>query len=154
MLVGLSFALLAAAGRAEVLPGGVQLGMSALDLQQAVPGLQRVRRPQHLAGGLVGRWSGPSVQVAGIALTPTFFFQHEELLRVEYDARRDAGSQAFDALLAWGRTAWGQELASQSPEGVYATWSDTELDAYLQRTNADAVRLVIKRRVLKDDSEL
>jgi hypothetical protein len=129
--------------------------MNAQQLQDAVPALKPVPRPVHLAGGLVGRWSGPTVDVSGIALTPTFFFSDAQLRRVEYLAASKPGADAFDALLRWGRGAWGAELASQNPEGAYATWVAGEMDVYLQRTAAGAqVRLVIKRRLVKDDSEL
>lgn len=135
--------------QAQALPGGVQLGMTVPQLQQAVPGLHPVPRPARLAGGLVGSWAGPAVDVAGVSLAPTFFLAEGQLRRVEYLA----APGSFDALLAWGRAAWGPELASQSPEGAYATWTSGELDAYLQQAGS-TVRLVLKRRILKDDSEL
>ena len=141
---------------AQDLPGGAQLGMSAQALQQALP-LRPVQRPARLAGGLVGRWSAPAFNLAGVAITPTYFLADGQLERVEYLADPASGAQAFDALRAWGRAAWGPELASQSPEGAYAAWSSDETDAYLQRTgtaDAPVVRLVIKRRVVKDAGEL
>lgn len=146
--------LLACAAGAQALPGGVALGMSPQELRQAQPVLVPVRHPPRLAGGLVGRWSGPAVDVAGLALAPTFFFADDRLERVEYLASADAGAQAFDALLAWGRHAWGPELASRGPEGDYATWTSDALDVYLQRTAAGQVRLVIKAHLEKDASEL
>jgi hypothetical protein len=150
-------ALLASAAQARELPGDVALGMSAQQLRQAVPALKPVRHPARLAGGLVGRWSGPAIALAGVTLTPTYFFAEAELRRVEYLAQADAGPQAFDALLQWGRAAWGPEMASQGAEGAYASWSDEEMDAYLQRTDgaqAPVVRLVVKKRAGKDASEL
>lgn len=146
--------LLACAAGAQALPGGVALGMSPQELRLAQPTLVPLRHPPQLAGGLVGKWSGPAVDVAGVALAPTFFFADDQLERVEYLAAADAGAQAFDALLAWGRGAWGQELASRGPEGDYATWTTDALDVYLQRTGAGQVRLVIKRHAEKDASEL
>ncbi|MDB5856777.1 MAG: hypothetical protein JWQ76_466 [Ramlibacter sp.] len=149
--------LLSAAAHAQTLPGGVQLGMTLQQLQQAVPALTPVAHPAHLAGGLVGRWSGPAIQLAGVALTPTFFFADAHLQRVEYLASSGDGAAAFDSLLAWGRAAWGPELASQNPEGAYATWASGEVDAYLQQASAaqgPRVRLVIKRRLVKDGSDL
>lgn len=136
------------AARAQSLPGGAQLGMSLPQLQQSVAGAHAVAHPSRMTGGLVGSWSGPAVDVAGVALTPVFFFASGELRRIEY-----TGNDGFDALLAWGRASWGPELASQNPEGAYASWSTEEMDAYLQQTGA-RVRLVIKKRVLKDASEL
>lgn len=138
---------------AQALPGGAQLGMNVPQLQQAVPGLKPVPHPVRMTGGLVGSWSAPAVDVAGAQLTPTFFFAAGELQRIEYLAADGTG--VFDTLLGWGRTTWGQELASQSPEGSYATWSAPDLDAYLQQTTSpQRVRLVVKRRVAKDASEL
>jgi hypothetical protein len=144
------------AALAQDLPGGVQLGVSAQQLQETVPALRRVPRPAHLAGGLVGAWSGPPVEMAGVALTPTFFFADGQLRRIEYLAS-PARAGAFDALVAWGRAAWGPELASEAPEGAYATWTHDGIDAYLQRTGSaqrPQVRLVVKQRVVKDDSQL
>jgi hypothetical protein len=149
--------LFGAAANAQTLPGGTQLGMTVPQLQQAVPALKPVARPARLTGGLVGNWSAPPIDIAGIALTPTFFFADAQLRRVEYLALPQAGTGAFDTLLAWGRTFWGQELASRNPEGAYASWTPGETDVYLQQTGEAAhpqVRLVVKRRVMKDASEL
>jgi len=139
------------AAQAQMLPAGVQLGMSVQQLRQAVPALRPVPHPARLAGGLVGRWAGPSVRVAGVTLTPTFFFAGGHLARVEYVAPAP-DARSFDALLAWGRGKWGPELAQRSPEGAYASWAQGDVDAYLQQ--ASRVRLVIKRRVVKDASTL
>jgi hypothetical protein len=149
--------LFSVAAHAQTLPGGVQLGMTLQQLQQTVPALKPVAHPARLAGGLIGSWSGSAIQVAGVALTPTFFLADAHLRRVEYLASWSDGARAFDALLIWGRAAWGPELASQNPEGAYATWTNGEVDAYLQRTSApqgSRVRLVIKRRLVKDGGEL
>ncbi len=142
---------------AQDLPAGVALGMTVQQLKQAVAGLAPVPRPARLAGGLVGSWVGPPLQLAGVDLTPTYFFAQGQLRRVDYLAADRQSATAFDALLAWARAAWGQELASQAPEGAYASWTQGELDAYLQQTSVAGrpqVRLVIKRRVLKDAGEL
>jgi hypothetical protein len=150
-------AWLAASAHAQTLPGGVQLGMDAQQLQQAVPALKPVPRPVHLAGGLVGRWLAPAFDLSGVAVTPTFFFADAQLRRVEYLAAANPDTDAFDALLRWGRATWGPELASQNPEGAYATWAAGDIEAYLQQTAGPAgpqVRLVIKRRLVKDDSKL
>lgn len=146
-------ALLLPAAQAHELPGAVQLGMTAEQLQQAIPALQPVRRPARLAGGLVGSWSGAPVDLEGVALTPTFYMADGQLQRIEYLAQPGVGAQAFDALVRWGRAAFGPESASGGPEGQYATWADEAMDVYLQRTPAQ-VRLVVKQRVLKDASEL
>jgi hypothetical protein len=150
-------ALACAAAQAQALPGGAVLGMTVQQLQQAVPALRPVARPAHLAGGLTGSWSGPSVDVAGVALTPTFYFAEAQLRRVEYVTPSHGGSGEFNALLAWARAAWGPELASQSPDGVYATWADEAMDVYLQLANPPQraqVRLVVKHRQVKDAGEL
>lgn len=152
-----ALALLLPAAHAHDLPGAVQLGMSAGQLQQAVPALQPVKRPARLAGGLVGSWSGAALEVDGVALTPTFYMADGQLQRVEYVAQPGAGAPAFDALLRWGRAAFGPETASAGPEGQYAAWSDATMDVYLQRTggsHSSQVRLVVKQRVLKDASQL
>lgn len=149
--------LLLPASYAVTLPDGVFLGMTAQDVQQAVPGARPVLRPTHMAGGLIGSLSGPATRIAGVPLVPTYFFLGAQLRRVEYNMVPAASPDGFQALLAWGRVEWGSELLSDAPEGSYATWFDRYTDAYLQRTNSlshPAVRLVIKVRVLKDASEL
>jgi hypothetical protein len=146
-----------ASAQAQDLPGAVQLGMTPQQLRQVVPDLQPVHRPVRLAGGLVGSWTGPPAALAGVPMAPTYFFADGELRRIEYLASSDADAQAYDALLAWGRKTWGPELASQGPEGAYATWNSDTTEVYLQRTG-DArrpqLRLVIKAAAGKDASEL
>jgi hypothetical protein len=155
----------AAAGLASVahaanppaLPGAGQLGMSLAQLRQAVPQLRPLPHAIRLAGRLVGGWSAPAVLLAGVALTPTYFFADGELRRVDYSAAPDDSTDAgFSALREWGRSAWGPELDSSGPEGSYASWSADDLDAYLQRAAArpSALRLVMKVRAIKDASEL
>jgi hypothetical protein len=156
VLVLAGLGALAPAARAQDLPAGVTLGMTAQQLQQTVPALTHVARPAHLAGGLLGSWSGPAVEVVGVALVPTFFFADGRLRRVEYLAAPPQ-ADAFAALVAWGRAAWGPELASAGPEGAYAAWTHGDIDAYLQRTGSaqrPQVRLVVKQRVEKDAGEL
>jgi hypothetical protein len=152
-----SAVLAAVAAHAQALPGGAALGMSAQQLQQAVPALQPVPHPPRLAGGLVGRWTAPFVTVAGVDLAPTFYFADGQLQRVEYLAAPGASGQAFESLLAWGRAAWGTELSSQGPEGAYANWATADADVYLQQSagaRGVQLRLVVKRRILKDAGEL
>jgi hypothetical protein len=151
---GLSFP--PAASAAQALPGNAQLGMSAEQLHEAIPALKRIAHPARMTGGLLGSWSGPSTDIAGVSFVPTFFFAEGELRRVEYVAQATEASTAFDAVRAWGRAQWGAELASQNPEGAYATWASDDMDVYLQMTGSQPqqLRLVIKRRLLKDASEL
>jgi hypothetical protein len=150
-------AALLASAHAQALPDAVQLGMTPQQLRQAVPALQPVHRPVRLAGGLVGSWTGPPAALAGVAVAPTYFFADGELRRIEYLAPADADGHAYEALLSWGRRTWGPELASQGPEGAYATWNSDAMEVYLQRTG-DArrpqLRLVIKATAGKDASEL
>lgn len=155
-------ALLAAGAlHAQSLPPGVRLGMSAEELQAAVPAAQRVPRPQRLSGGLVGNWHGAPVEMAGLLFEPTFFFAASELRRVEYvataQATPDNGASAFAALVQWGRGAFGAELASRDPGSAYAAWVSNDTDVYVQQVSDPrraSVRLVYKARQLRDGSEL
>lgn len=156
VFAGALLALALGAG-AEPLPPGIALGMNASQLREAVPGLFRVARPARLAGGLVGRFSAPDIPIAGESLAPTFYFVGEELQRVEYVEAPPMPDRSFEALLAWGRAQWGQELASSSPEALYATWTREDMNVYLQRTlppMQPSVRLVFRRIIAKDASEL
>jgi hypothetical protein len=158
-------ALLAAGAlHAQALPPGVRLGMSADELQAALPAAQRVARPQRLSGGLVGNWHAAPVEMAGLLFEPTFFFAASELRRVEYvataqalQAAPDSGASAFAALVQWGRGAFGAELASRDPGSAYAAWVSNDTDVYVQQVSDPrhaSVRLVYKARQLRDGSEL
>ena len=127
--------------------------MTVPELQQARPTLKHVAHPARLAGGLVGSWADDTVSVAGVALTPTFYIADGRLERIEYLAR-DGGAADYATLLAWGRNAWGAELASTAPEASYATWSSGDTEAYLQLARGDQVRLVVRHRAQKDAGEL
>ena len=153
VLAAFSLSLLAVAAHAQALPGGGEFGMSAQQLHEAIPALARVPRPVRMAGGLVGQWRGPAVQVGGVAVAPTYFLAEGLLKRVEYIAD---SPDAYASLLAWGRATWGQELASQGSEGAYAAWTTGATQAYLQ-LSADArapVRLVVKLLAAREASEL
>lgn len=154
-------ALAAAAVHAQALPAGVRLGMSADELRAAVPALERVQRPQRLAGGLVGSWHSTPVMMAGLMFEPTFFFAASQLRRVEYVATLqgapESGAAAFDELVQWGRSAFGAELASRDPGNAYAAWVSSDTDIYVQHVSdprRGSVRLVYKARQLRDGSEL
>jgi hypothetical protein len=157
------FFLLAASGaaQAQALPAGVRLGMTAGELQSVLPALERVARPQRLAGGLAGTWHGAPGLVAGLPFETTWFFAGAQLRRVEFAAntqgQRDLGAGAFDEIVAWGRGVFGPELASRDNGSEIAAWVDGDTDVYVQHV-ADAlrasVRLVYKARVVKDASEL
>ena len=149
-------AIAPAAVHAQGLPGGIVLGMTLAELQQVQPGLKPIPHPARLAGGLVGSWSGDAIEVAGVPLTPTFFFAGGQLRRVEYLAR-EGGSAAFGALLVWERAIAGKELLSSGQEGQYASWANEQMDVYLQLTSTprvEQVRLVARQRVLKEAGEL
>src|SRR6478609_7145632 len=158
LLIGAIVALLLSAiSHAQSLPDGVELGMTVAQLQQAVGTLKPVPHPIRMAGGLIGSWTSQPVAIAGVEVAPTYFFAGGQLRRVEYLASSPVDEMSYDAVLAWARGQWGAELSSQSPEGAYATWAQGEVDVYLQRvgsTQPGQLRLVIKRRVLKNASEL
>lgn len=144
----------------QPLPAGVELGMGADALRDAVPGAARVPRPQRLAGGLAGLWRLEPVVIAGLSGAQTFFFSGRELRRVEFVADAsdlaDGGAAAFGALLAFGRNTYGPETAANDPSGSYAAWTQGGLEVYAQRVPAPraTVRWVIKQSEGKDASEL
>lgn len=146
---------------AQALPAGVRFGMSAEELHAALPDLERVQRPQRLAGGLAGTWHATPTKFAGVVFEPVFFFAGGELRRVEWvaaaDALPDLGAAAFAEIVAWGRGSYGPELSSNDPGSAYAAWVSGDMDVYAQRTSDPrhaSVRLVYKARQLKDASEL
>lgn len=159
--VGALVGVASVAAHAQALPPGVHLGMTAQELQAALPAAEPVSRPQRLSGGLFGSWRGEAAPIAGLAFKPTFYFAGGQLKRVEYDASTqglpDGGEAAFSSLLQWGRGAFGNELAALDPGSTYVSWSTGELDVILQRTG-DArranLRLIYKQRQLRDASEL
>ena len=144
----------------QPLPAGVELGMGADALRDAVPSAARVPRPQRLAGGLAGLWRLEPVVIAGLSGAQTFFFSGRELRRVEFVADAsdlaDGGAAAFGALLAFGRSTYGPETAANDPSGSYAAWTQGGLEVYAQRVPAPraTVRWVIKQSEGKDASEL
>ncbi|MBT2322740.1 hypothetical protein J7E62_10325 [Variovorax paradoxus] len=152
----------AAASQAQALPPGVHLGMTAEALQAALPGLERVPRPQRLAGGLAGSWRAAPVTVSGLSFEPVFYFGGGQLRRVEWaaaaQAEPDLGASAFADIVAWGRGAFGPELASSDPGSDYAAWVQGDTDIYAQHQKSDphraSVRVVYKARQLKDAGEL
>lgn len=159
LLLGSFFASIASA---QGLPAGVRLGMSAYELQSALPGLERVARPQRLAGGLAGNWRAAPTQMAGLYFEPVYFFAGGQLRRVEWSASAaaepDQGAAAFESLVAWGRASFGPELGSRDPGSAYAAWVQGDWDVYVQRSSGDGrpagLRLVYKARQLKDASQL
>jgi hypothetical protein len=120
-----------------------------------------VPRPQRLAGGLAGSWRAASTTIAGLSFEPIFYFADGALRRMEWvadaDAQPDLGAAAFASLVAWGRNAFGPELASNDPGSAYAAWVQADTDVYAQRTSDPrhaSIRLVYKVRQVKDASEL
>lgn len=141
------------------MPSGVRFGMSSQELQAVVP-VERIARPQRLAGGLAGSWRTAPMTVAGLPFESTFFFSGDELKRVEYVAAGGdpAGvATAFAELVRWGREQFGPELGSSDPGSAYAAWVQGDTDIYAQHTvdpRRASVRLVYKARQLKDGSAL
>jgi hypothetical protein len=156
-------ALLAAAhgAQAQALPAGVRLGMSVEELHAARPGLERVPRPQRLAGGLAGGWRDAPATLAGVRFEPVYFLAGDQLRRVEWaaatESQPDLGAAAFAEIVAWGRQRFGPELGSNDPGSAYAAWTEGDCDVYVQRITDPrhaSVRLVYKARQVKDASEL
>jgi hypothetical protein len=163
LLRALAASAIFAAGtlHAQALPPGVRLGMTADELQAALPAAERVQRPQRLAGGLLGSWRAAPVEMVGLSFEPTFYFAASELRRVEFVATAqavpDSGAAAFGQLVQWGRGAFGNELASRDPGSAYAAWTSGDADVYVQQVSDPrraSVRLVYKARQLRDGSEL
>jgi hypothetical protein len=144
------------------LPTGVRLGMTVAELQSAaLPGLERVARPQRLAGGLAGSWHAAPTVIAGLPFEPIFYFAGGALRRMEWvadaAAQPDLGATVYAGLVTWGRDAFGAELASNDPASAYTAWVQGDTDIYAQRTSDPrhaSVRLVYKVRQVKDASEL
>lgn len=135
--------------------------MSADELRSVLPDVERVARPQRLAGGLAGTWRAAPVSLAGLPFDPTFFFAGSQLQRVEYVAaaqtEADRGAGAFAQLLDWGRRTFGPEVGARDPGSAYASWVAGDTDVYLQHADSPrgaSVRLVYKMRMLKDGSAL
>ncbi|WP_237288461.1 hypothetical protein [Variovorax sp. PAMC 28711] len=158
----LAFLAATGAAHAQGLPPGVRLGMTADALQSALP-VERVVRPQRLAGGLVGSWRTAPIAMAGLPFEPTFFFAGGELKRVAYLTVTDDPAQvpqlaaAFAELVQWGRAQFGHELGSSDPGSAYAAWSQGDADIYAQHTvdgRRATVRLVYKASQRKDGSAL
>jgi hypothetical protein len=154
-------ALATCMAHSQSLPAGVRLGMTADELHVVQPTLERVARPQRLAGGLAGVWHGAPDQVAGLVFEPTYFLAGASLRRVEFvssaQAQPDFGADAYRQIVAWGRGAFGPELASNDGGSEIAAWVDGDVDVYAQRTGDPrhaTVRLVYRTRVLKDASQL
>ena len=99
--------LLAGAVHAQTLPGGVQLGMTVEQLQQAVPALRAEKPAGRAVRGTA--WSATGVDLAGVPLTVSFAVADGQVQRIEYLA----ASQAYDALLQWGRTTFGPDPDSE-----------------------------------------
>ena len=153
--------VISSAAYAQGLPPGVHLGMTVDELRELLPRLERVARPQRLAGGLVGNWRAAPMLVAGLPFDPVFFFADKLLRRVEWVAavqdEPDLGAAAFEEIVAWGRGAFGPELASNDPGTAYAAWVNDDSDIYVRHTSDPrraSIRLVYKLRQVKDASEL
>jgi hypothetical protein len=72
-------------------------------------------------------------------------------------AEPDLGAAAFAAIVAWGRSTCGAELASSDPGSAYAARVQAETEVCAQscgHPRRAGVRMVCKARQLKDASEL
>lgn len=159
--VGAFVGVASVAAHSQSLPPGIHLGMTAQELQAALPAAEPVSRPQRLSGGLLGSWRGEPAPIAGLMFKLTFYFADARLKRVEYDASAqglpDGGEAAFSALLKWGRGEFGNELTALDPGSTNVSWSSGEFDVLLQRTgdvHRASLRLIYKQRQLRDGSEL
>lgn len=157
----LSICLSAPALHAQALPSGVHFGMTIDELQAVQPAVQRVIKPQHLAGGLSGNLRGDPVVVAGLPFDLTFFFADRKLRRIEFLAsvqpQTDSGTTAFKAIVEWGRGVFGPESGSSDPSGKYAAWVAGDVDVYAQSASSplrENVRLVYKAQEHRDDRNL
>lgn len=157
----LAICLVAPAVHSQSLPSGVHFGMTVDELQAVQPAVQRVKRPQHLAGGLSGSWRGEPVVVAGLPFDLTFFFADTKLRRVEFLAsvqpQTASSAAAFRAIVNWGRGVFGPESGSTDPSGKYAAWVTGDVDVYAQSAFSplrENVRLVYKEQDHRDDRNL
>jgi hypothetical protein len=145
--------------RAQQLPQGVVLGMSADELRRAVPDVEKVRRPVRMAGGLVGSWCSTPVQVFGLTGQQTFYFAGNRLTRVEFvgnAADASANAEAFNQIIAWGRSLDGPGIYANDAQGSsYAEWGAGDTEIYAQYVGGSGgVRLVYKRKPDRDASQL
>jgi hypothetical protein len=111
-----------------------------------------------MSGGLVGAWHAPGVDMVGLSGEQVFFFAHDRLERVEFvgSAMDQADNRrAFDRIVEWGRTIYGQEIAADDAGARYAEWTAGDVQVYAQYGGDHAsVRLVYKLRQDRDPSEL
>src|SRR6478609_11121011 len=99
LLIGAIVALLfSATSRAQSLPDGVELGMTVAQLQQAVGTLKSVPHPVRMSGGLIGSWTSQAIVIAGVEVTPTYFFAGGQLRRIEYLASSPVDEMSYDAV--------------------------------------------------------
>ena len=153
-----SAALAVAAANAQEMAPGVVLGMSATDLVHALPQLEHVRRPPRLGGGMVGAWRADGVQMLGLTGQQTYYIADRQLRRIEFVGttpdRLDNGA-AFERLVSWGRTTYGQEVASADPGSRIAEWNTGDGSVYVPWDDLRGeIRLVYQLRVERDAGQL
>ena len=150
-------ALWSNAARAQGLPPGVMLGMSASDPRRALPQVQAVPRPPRTAGGLVGPRRSADVAVQGVTGQQDYYFAGGQLRRVEFVGSAAEGAdnaQAFDRLVSWGRSVYGQEVGANDDPAQYAQWRVGDTQVYAeQSTRPDNVRLVYTLVAARDDAQ-
>ncbi|MCJ0764928.1 hypothetical protein [Variovorax terrae] len=152
---------------AQALWGAAAYGMTEAELQAALPAVQRLRKPERLAGGTRGLWVLPETPLAGASFETVFYFnKNRQLQQVE---QRLAAPQpqcgtkpVFEELVASLRQLHGPELAAGDrpdggPASSVASWVAGDLDIIASHTEAAsrcAIRVIYKPRLLKDASEL
>ena len=140
---------------AQPLPAGVRLGMGVDELRQVQPSVERVRRPERLAGGLAGSWRLDHSELASLSGAQLFFFAGGQLRRVEFQVD-EASDATFERLLAWGRQQYGTERPAQDAVSRYAAWSTVDTDIYLRllTSSRPGLSLVLSARPPRDDRTL
>ena len=126
-LAAVAFLLAAQAVPAQALPPGVRLGMSADELQAALPGAERVPRPQRLAGGLAGHLARRADAAGGVVLRAGVLLRRRRSCGASSGSPRPPrrptwGRRPSPRLVAWGRQRFGPELGSNDPGSAYAAW--------------------------------
>ncbi|MBV8619678.1 MAG: hypothetical protein JOY84_12500 [Curvibacter sp.] len=139
------------------------LGLSETELQEALPGLQHLRRPLPGPHGLRGTWSLSGPDGAEGVLSTVFFFQQQRVFHIEQRWSGPAGHcqagrrygllrQQMDSEFGIGVTA-GQEGDPQRSSG----WAAGSFDVRLHLNEAGGqcqVVLVHEVHQERDPSEL
>ena len=149
---------------AQALPPAIHVGMSSDELQAAGLDLRRVSRPERMANGARGLWQQTAQPGDdGLVFDITYFVRGASVDRIDLQlaAAPDGPMAAYERIVATLRTQLGSELRSKESVGnslsETASWAakDQDVAAYLSGArDAEKVRIVYKRRELKDASTL